>query len=130
MVSADFALSCPFFLINVSEAENLLPELEYQLKNSDAKVLLVHPSKAALAREVAQSVGLPPSSVFLFVNPNEKLGETARALKPWMSFWVSVDEAKVWQWHRIRNIEEAKQTTAIINYSSGYVQFLKTCHWH
>lgn len=86
-------------------------------------MLLVHPSKAALALEVAQSVGLPPGSIFLFMNPNERLGEATRALKPWMDFWISVDKAKVWQWHRIRNIEEAKRTTAIINYSSGYVWF-------
>lgn len=100
-------------------ADGPMPELSYQLKDSGAKLLLAHPSTAALALEVAQSVGLPTHSVFVFVNPGDRVNPQTEGLRPWTDFWASRQEVATWHWHRITAIEEAKRTTAIINYSSG-----------
>lgn len=35
--------------------------------------------------------------------------------------WASPEEACIWKWQAITTIEEAQDTPAIINYSSGYV---------
>lgn len=69
--------------------------------------------------KTANSIGLSSNSVFLFVNQGENIGPQFHGLRPWTDFWACSEEAKAWQWRRITTVQEAKETTAIINYSSG-----------
>jgi hypothetical protein len=94
-------------------------ELAYQLRDSEAKVVIAHTDTVSLALATARKVGLPATSVYLFTNPGESLERTHEALRPWTEIWASPEDAQRWSWHRITTIEEAQGTAAIINYSSG-----------
>ncbi|KAH8688963.1 hypothetical protein BGW36DRAFT_433734 [Talaromyces proteolyticus] len=110
------AARCVFTAVSPTASET---ELSYQLKDSGAKIILAHPSAAALAVRTVKRLGLPAKSVWLFVNPGEKVERSSHGIQPWTDFWCSPEDVKSWQWHRITTLKEAMETTAIINYSSG-----------
>jgi len=88
----------------------------YQLKDTEAKAVMVHPSAADNLMAAAKSVGLPKSRIFLFSDVECK--ETG-GLHDWRSMMGSVKEAEAWQWQRL-TFEESRTRIATINYSSGY----------
>ncbi|KAL2785965.1 acetyl-CoA synthetase-like protein [Aspergillus keveii] len=93
-------------------------ELEYQLRDSEARVLISSSDKLGVARKAAKKVGLPLERV-LVLGHKESPTNQQSSIRPWTDIWASPEEAKCWTWERITTKEEAISTTAIINYSSG-----------
>ncbi len=94
--------------------------MEYQLRDSGAKLILAGPEAANKAFDAAKTVGLPASRVFSFCDIYEEAQKRQPFdLKPWTAFWASPDHVGSWKWKRITTKQEAEETTAIINYSSG-----------
>ena len=95
-------------------------ELVYQLRDSGASLLLTGPEATQKALEATKIVGIPESRIFSFCDIYEEAAKTQPGgLKPWTSFWAEASEVSSWNWKRIATKEEAQETTAIINYSSG-----------
>lgn len=72
----------------------------------------------AVAAQAAEKVGLPSENVFLFGPPDH---DNSVSKIHWMKMWASTDEVARWSWRRIDTLAEAASTTAVLNYSSGYV---------
>lgn len=65
-------------------------------------------------------MGIPRSRIFSFCDIYEEAQKPQPfGLKPWTAFWATPEEIGSWSWQRITTKEEAQETTAIINYSSG-----------
>lgn len=92
-------------------------EVQYQLENTGAKAMLVHPSKLDTALEAADKAGVPRSRVFLF---DEEAAPETKGVKDWRSMIGSVEEAVTWRWEKFDG-KQASTTTAVLNYSSGYL---------
>jgi hypothetical protein len=58
--------------------------------------------------------------VYLFCDPEDVQKGTPQPIQPWTDFWRPRAEAQSWTWKKINTLQEAQDTTAIINYSSGY----------
>lgn len=99
-----------------------ITELEYQLRDSEAKLILVGPDQVSVALKAAFQAGLSQECIYLFCDPEETTRHQSQSLAPWTNIWQPVSDIQSWSWRRINNLEEAKETTAIINYSSGYVK--------
>jgi hypothetical protein len=95
-------------------------ECAYQLRDSGAKVVLAGPDQLANALEAAKQVGLASKNVFAFGDVDQDSGR-ASGPRSWTQIWVSQEEARSWHWRKINARKELEETTAIINYSSGYV---------
>jgi 4-coumarate--CoA ligase len=93
------------------------PELEYQLRDSGAKILLTTVEGADVALKAAAKASLATSQVYVFGDLGEN--QPISHLRPWTDLWCSPEEASSWSWKRITTLEEAASTTAVINYSSG-----------
>jgi hypothetical protein len=87
----------------------------YQLKNTDAKVLLVHPTLLDVALPAAEKVGLGRDRLFLF---DEDMHASTQGVKDFRSIMADPEDARNWQWERLDG-DQAKNTTAVLNYSSG-----------
>lgn len=92
-------------------------ELEYQLKDSGARILLTGREGIETALKAAAGASLPSTQVFVFGDPAEDL--VSLPVRPWIDLWASLEESQSWSWHRITTFEEANSTTAVLNYSSG-----------
>ncbi|KAE9368680.1 acetyl-CoA synthetase-like protein [Stipitochalara longipes BDJ] len=102
-----------------------IQELEYQLKDSGATLILSGLEAAQKAVEAASRVNLPASRIFSFCSLDLDAEPQPCNLKPWTALWSPLTEVKSWNWKRITNKTEAQKTTAIINYSSGTTGFPK-----
>lgn len=78
--------------------------------------MLVHPRLIDTALAAAEKAGLRKDRVFLF---DEEESQETRGVKDFRTMMGSVAEAERWQWKKL-NGEEARNTTAVLNYSSGY----------
>lgn len=96
-------------------------EVEYQLRNSDAKLILAGLAQVPVALDAASRVGLPRDRVYLFCDPEDISNDSSLPVQPWTRIWRPADEVRSWSWKRIQTLKEAQETTAIINYSSGCV---------
>lgn len=97
-------------------------ELSYQIKDSEAKIVLAAPDKLDVALEAVSTAGLNPDKVFKFDQDVTDHSTTARqevAVKSWLSIWTSASEAQSWAWQAMTTQKEAMDTTAVLNYSSG-----------
>ncbi|OAP60412.1 hypothetical protein AYL99_05414 [Fonsecaea erecta] len=90
-------------------------EATTQLQNTGTEVFFVHPKLLKVALAAAKKAGLPKSRIFLF--DQEPHPET-EGIPDFRSMLTTVDEAQRWQWKRL-NGDEARNTTAVLNYSSG-----------
>ncbi|KAL8961082.1 MAG: hypothetical protein Q9193_002312 [Seirophora villosa] len=90
-------------------------ELRYQLKDTGARLLLAHPSLLATACDAAAQVGLPSDRVLLF---SEKENAPVNGITDWHVVLGGDDAVESHQWRDMTE-EEATQTVAAINYSSG-----------
>lgn len=101
--------------ISISEL-TWLAEVTYQLQNAAAEVFLVHPKFLDVALQAAQNAGLSGDKIFLLDQDPHPHGG-----KPdFRTILASREEARHWQWKKLDQ-EQAKNTTAVINYSSGFV---------
>ncbi|KAL4740505.1 hypothetical protein BDV11DRAFT_214352 [Aspergillus similis] len=94
-------------------------EVEYQLRDSDAKLILAGPAQVPIALDAASRVGLPRDRVYLFCDPDDISNDSSLPAQLWTRIWRPADEVRSWSWKRIQTLKEAQETTAIINYSSG-----------
>ncbi|EXJ91717.1 hypothetical protein A1O3_00267 [Capronia epimyces CBS 606.96] len=119
------AAGCVFTAASPSAS---VSELEYQLRDSQAKMLLTSPDSASVALDAAARLGLSRDKIYLFCDVDEDLSKYPPAvlqLRPWTDFWHRKEETSSWSWKRITTLEEATSTTAILNYSSGTTGFPK-----
>ncbi|KAI4112821.1 MAG: hypothetical protein LQ345_006085 [Seirophora villosa] len=90
-------------------------ELRYQLKDTGARLLLAHPSLLATACDAATQVGLPSDRVLLF---SEKENPPVNGVSDWHVVLGGDAAVESQRWKDMTE-EEATQTVAAINYSSG-----------
>ncbi|CAB4410919.1 unnamed protein product [Rhizophagus irregularis] len=95
-------------IVTFVDSKYTVEEVAYQLKDSEAKYIVVFPSLLSKAIEAADAVNIPRSNIFLF--GNEEIDE----IKPY-SFLKSEREVNPIEY----SPEEAKSTTAYLSYSSG-----------
>ncbi|KAL4774504.1 hypothetical protein BDW60DRAFT_226922 [Aspergillus nidulans var. acristatus] len=96
-------------------------EVEYQLRDSEAKLILAGSAQVPVALDAASRVGLPRDRVYLFCDPEDISNDSSLPAQPWTRIWRPADEVRSWSWKRIQTLKEAQETTAIINYSSGCI---------
>ncbi|KIW88205.1 uncharacterized protein Z519_11316 [Cladophialophora bantiana CBS 173.52] len=95
-------------------------ELEYQLRDSGAKLLLSHHDGACVALKAAARASLPTTQIYLFGDLDENIpSQLSGRLQPWTKLWSSPQESASWSWKRMTSMDELASTTAVINYSSG-----------
>jgi len=93
--------------------------LARRCQDSEAKLIITHPSCVQTAVKAARAAGLSERCVYLFTDPLKPDKSQPGNLKPWSELWCPPHEVANWPWYKISSIEEAKSTTAILNYSSG-----------
>lgn len=72
-----------------------------------------------MAARVAERSGLPANRVYLFIDPQDRENYVSTAA--WTDIWSPAEDVASWTWKTITTAEEAQNTTAILNYSSGWV---------
>ena len=87
----------------------------HQITNTEAKIILAHPSLIKVAVAAAKQTGLPEGRVFLF---SDEPCAPVEGWKDWRTFLPSDDEAKNYQFPELSE-HEATTTTATVNFSSG-----------
>ncbi|KAK5045783.1 hypothetical protein LTR84_008876 [Exophiala bonariae] len=92
-------------------------ELSYQLRDSNATLVITSSAGASRALEAASQVGIPKDRVFEFVDPDKT--PTRGDILPWTNFWASEEGGAAWEWRKFSTVDEAQTTTAVVNYSSG-----------
>lgn len=90
-------------------------EVVYQIENTGAKALFVHPSLLDTGISAAQKAGLPKDRLFQF---NDFPSPEVKGVKDWFAILGSDSAASSYQWPKL-NPQDAKTTIATINYSSG-----------
>lgn len=109
-----FPVSCVRLFSPCTEAYNNT-EMIYQVSNTQAQLILVHPSLAKTALAAAKGAGLPADRVFLFSDdPNAPY----EGCKDWRSFLPSAAEGDAYEFPSLSE-HESMTTTATVNYSSG-----------
>ncbi|RAH76351.1 acetyl-CoA synthetase-like protein, partial [Aspergillus japonicus CBS 114.51] len=93
-------------------------ELEYQLRDSGATTLITSMEGSKVAIEAARKACLSVDRILLLVAPGIDHGHPG-SIRRWTEIWGSSEEASLWTWDRISSVDEARTTTAVINYSSG-----------
>ena len=97
-----------------------MAELEYQLRDSEASLLITAPENAETSLKAADAIGLSHDQVFFFADWGEDLLRFASlGIKSWLTIWSPVEDVQSWSWRRLTTLEEVQSTTAVINYSSG-----------
>lgn len=91
-----------------------VPEIEHQLKNTEAKVILVHPSLVQTALEAGVRSGVPKDRIFQF---SDHFCPSVKGVPDWSAMLGSEEEANSWKWDDLAGA--ADSTIATINYSSG-----------
>ena len=86
----------------------------HQIKNTEARVILVHPSLVKTAVSAADTAGLG-SQIYLFSDePNAPVD----GIRDWREFLPTPSEADRWSWKPMVE-DEAANTVATVNFSSG-----------
>ncbi|KAF9928285.1 hypothetical protein FBU30_002507 [Linnemannia zychae] len=89
-------------------------ELAYQLQDSGATAMITHPEMLAIARAGAKKVGLSEDRIFLYGD------RIVDGFRPYTSLLPSLDTPEDQLVKPVElNAKEAKETTALICYSSG-----------
>ncbi|KAH7066150.1 hypothetical protein BKA63DRAFT_546765 [Paraphoma chrysanthemicola] len=90
-------------------------ELIHQISNTQAQVILAHPSLAQTATAAAKGAGLPAGRVFLF---SDQPNAPVHGCEDWRSFLPSAEEGDAYTFPKLSETE-ATTTTATVNFSSG-----------
>ncbi|KAJ9636298.1 hypothetical protein H2201_007843 [Coniosporium apollinis] len=90
-------------------------EMVHQIKNTGSTVILSHPTLAKTAVAAARKAGLPEGRVYLF---SDEENAPVDGVKDWRSLLGTAEEGERYSWHRMSE-EEALQTVATVNFSSG-----------
>ena len=89
--------------------------MAFQMSNTHARLVLVHPSLLSTARKAAQKAKLPASSLYIFSDKHEA---EVDGIKDWRSILASSRVAASYRWPALDGAA-AKSQIAAINYSSG-----------
>lgn len=92
-----------------------IPEVTHQIKNTEAKVVLVHPSLVDTALAAAAKAAFPANRLFQF---SDAPCRTQKDVEGWEAMLGSDAEADAYRWPELKG-EESATTVATINYSSG-----------
>ncbi|KAK5020115.1 hypothetical protein LTR16_001508 [Cryomyces antarcticus] len=92
-----------------------LSEMIHQVKNTEAQIILAHPSLVKTAVAAARGAGLPDGRVFLF---SDKPNDPIDGIVDWRTMIGSIEEGDRYSWKKLTD-EESVETVATINYSSG-----------
>ncbi|KAH7561618.1 hypothetical protein BM1_02722 [Bipolaris maydis] len=92
-----------------------LPEMVHQVTNTQAQILLAHPSLIKVAVTAAKRAGLPEGRVFLF---SDEPCAPIEGCRDWREFLPSQAEVKSYEFPTLSE-HEANTTTATVNFSSG-----------
>lgn len=87
----------------------------HQVTNTEAQIILAHPSLIKIAVAAAKAAGLPEGRVFLF---SDEPCAPVEGCKDWREFIPSLAEAERYEFPKLSEYE-ATTTTATVNYSSG-----------
>ena len=90
-------------------------EVVYQIENTGAAALFVHPDLLDTALSAAEKAGLPRERLFLF---NDSPTPATKGVKDWFSILGDDAAAERYAWPKL-DARQAKTTIATINYSSG-----------
>ncbi|KAI1925363.1 hypothetical protein LOZ65_002900 [Ophidiomyces ophidiicola] len=90
-------------------------EVVYQMSNTEARVVLVHPSLIDTALTAAKRAGIPADRLFQF---SETEVSARDGVRDWRDLLADPEEARNYQWPEL-SPTEAVETIATINYSSG-----------
>ena len=89
--------------------------MSFQIRNTGARVLLVHPTLLNTARKASKAAGLAEDRLYLFSDTEHK---PIDGVQDWRSMLGSPLDAASYNWPRLSN-SEAKKQIATVNYSSG-----------
>jgi len=90
-------------------------ELSHQLRNTGARLMLVHPTLLKTALDAAEACNIPRSRIFQFSDrPNAPL----YGIPDWRELIGTPEEADAYHWTAMTGTEPAR-TIATVNYSSG-----------
>ena len=92
-----------------------ISEVTHQIKNTEAKVILVHPTLVETALTAAEKAGFLVNHLFQF---SDTPCPTQRGVQDWECMLGSDAEADAYRWPELRG-DESGQAVATINYSSG-----------
>lgn len=90
-------------------------EMVHQIKNTEAKLILAHPTMVKTAVEAASQAGVPKSRIFQFSDSENALKD---GIEDWRHLIGTLSEGEIYSWPELSS-EESMTTTATINYSSG-----------
>ncbi|PGH33338.1 hypothetical protein GX50_03815 [[Emmonsia] crescens] len=91
-------------------------EMVYQMKNTEAKAILVHPSLVNIAIAAAKEANISLDRLFQF---SETANPTNNGVRDWSNgLLTTVQESHSYHWPELDG-DEAANTVATINYSSG-----------
>ena len=89
--------------------------MKHLISNTEATLILAHPSLVKNAVEAARKAGLPDGRIFLF---SDELNAPTAGCRDWREFLPSAEEANAYEFPKLSE-HEAINTTATVNYSSG-----------
>jgi long-subunit acyl-CoA synthetase (AMP-forming) len=95
-------------------------EIEHQLRDTGAGVVLVHPSLVSTAVKAGKSVGLARDRIFLFSDDaTDQHCAAYPSILDWKRMIGSEAEGAAWKWDDMATGDTAVSTIATVNYSSG-----------
>lgn len=92
-------------------------EIVHQMKLTEVKCLLTHPSLIEKDLEAAKKAGLSLDRIFQFTDDPKPLAEVS-GVKDWRYMLGSEKQAENYRWREL-SPQEAQKTIATINFSSG-----------
>ena len=101
-----FSSANPIYTVN---------EVVHQIKNTEAKCILAHPTMLENALAAAEKVGMSKKRIFLF---DDERCKPMHGIQDWRDMIASPEEAEKYRWRKL-SPDEAVNTVATINYSSG-----------
>ncbi|KAF2455571.1 4-coumarate-CoA ligase [Lineolata rhizophorae] len=90
-------------------------EMAYQIQNTGTKAILCAPELLDTALKAAAKEHFPKDRVYLF---DDSDCAPIHGIKDWKNILGTEEEARTWTWTQL-SADEAKQKTAVLNYSSG-----------
>lgn len=92
-------------------------ELAFQLKDSDAKFLIAADGSLDVAIDAISQIGMSKDRVFIFDDAAfEGIGKERLGIRNWNKLFSTVEEAKRFVWH---DVKDPKEAICCLNYSSG-----------